>query len=322
MQKFAAPLIVLSLSFVSTDVPAQDQDVPPPWAYVVAPPGFKPPPDDGKLRRVPDSTATYSVAQTRDRFFAPDWHPDDHPKMPDIVTYGRKPDVFACGFCHRADGPGGPENASLAGLPASYIVQQMVDFKTGARKTAVVERGPGQLMISLAKGATDAEINIAAEYFAALKPRATIEVIETDIVPKTQVAGVFLADMKTGEKEPIGNRIIEVPQDLEQFENRDARSRFTAYVPSGSVKKGAALAAGEDTSKTVACRTCHGPDLKGFGTAPALAGRSPSYIVRQLYDFKQGARAGSAGALMKPVVDKLTVDDMMVLAAYVASLAP
>ena len=32
---------------------------------------------------------------------------------------------FACGFCHRADGLGEPESASLAGLPAEYIVRQV-----------------------------------------------------------------------------------------------------------------------------------------------------------------------------------------------------
>ncbi len=45
--------------------------------------------------------------------------------MPEVVARGREPEVFACGFCHRADGPGGPENANIAGLPAACIVQQM-----------------------------------------------------------------------------------------------------------------------------------------------------------------------------------------------------
>jgi cytochrome c553 len=44
--------------------------------------------------------------------------------------------------------------------------------------------------------------------------------------------------------------------------------------------------------------------------------------VRQLYDFKHGARAGANGALMKATVEKLTEEDMISLAAYVASLAP
>jgi len=85
--------------------------------------------------------------------------------MPAIVSQGRKPDVFACGFCHRADGPGGPKNSSLAGLPAVYIVQQIADFKSGARTTSVLQRNPPKLMNSLAKAATAAEVEAAAAYF-------------------------------------------------------------------------------------------------------------------------------------------------------------
>ena len=90
--------------------------------------------------------------------------------MPEIVSQVRKPDVFACGFCHRADGPGGPENSSLAGLPAVYIVQQIADFKSGARTTSVLQRNPPKLMSSLAKAATAAEVEAAAAYFSVLKP--------------------------------------------------------------------------------------------------------------------------------------------------------
>jgi cytochrome c553 len=53
-----------------------------------------------------------------------------------------------------------------------------------------------------------------------------------------------------------------------------------------------------------------------------MAGRSPSYIVRQFYDFKYGTRAGIGSALMKASVEKLAVEDMLALAAYPASLAP
>ena len=279
-------------------------------------------PDDGQLQRVPDSVAAFTVAQTRDRFFAPDWHPADHPPLPEIVAHGRKPDVLACGFCHRADGPGGPENANLAGLPASYIVQQMADFKSGARSTSVPQRLPPNLMTSLAKAAADSEVQEAAAYFSALKPRAAIRVVETNTVPKTYVAGWFLAQANNGEKEPIGQRIIEVPEDLKQFENRDARSRFIAYVPVDSVESGKALASGASQGKNLPCGICHGPELKGLGPLPGIAGRSPSYIVRQLYDFQTGARAGAGSALMKGVVEKLTIEDMISLAAYATSLKP
>jgi cytochrome c553 len=301
---------------------ARGEDRPPEWAYPLNPPGFKLPPDDGKLRQVPDSSLIFSTAQTRDRFFAPDWHPDDHPPMPEIVAHGRKPEVFACGFCHRADGPGGPENASLAGLSASYIKQQMADFKNGLRKTSVPERLPPQLMIAVAKAASDEEVSASAEYFAALKPRSTIKVVETDTVPKTYVAGLFLADAGTGESELIAGRIIEIPEDINQFENRDARSRFIAYVPIGSIAKGGALAVKGLGGNGTECVACHGPGLAGLGDVPGLAGRSPSYIVRQLYDLKHGARTGAGGELMKPVVEHLTSEDMLALAAYAASLPP
>ena len=228
--------------------------------------------------------------------------------------------MFACGMCHRADGPGGPENSSLAGLPEAYIVQQMADFKSGARKSSMPERLPPQLMVSLSRAATDAEVESAAAYFSALRPRAVMRVVETDTVPRTRVAGWHLAAVEGGGTEPVGRRIIEIPEDLERFVSRDARSHFVAYVPVGSIRRGRALAAEGGGGRTVQCGTCHGPDLKGLGPIPGIAGRSPSYFVRQLYDFQHGARAGTGSALMKPTVEKLTVDDMLSLAAYAASL--
>src|ERR1700719_4331791 len=100
--------LALGVSLCATPLRARAQaaDVPPTWAYAVNPPDFKVKPDDGTPRHVPDSTAAFTVTQARDMFFAPDWHPSDHPPLPDIVAHGRKPDVMACGVCHRADGPG------------------------------------------------------------------------------------------------------------------------------------------------------------------------------------------------------------------------
>jgi cytochrome c553 len=315
-------LLMLLFAFALAAATTASAESPPAWAYPVNPPDLKVPPDDGVVRRVPGSDAGYTVTQIRDRFVSPIWHPAETPPQPEIVARGRKPDVYACGFCHRADGPGGPENANLTGLPAAYIVQQMAEFKSGARKSSVPDRGPPTLKASLAKAITDAEVEAAAAYFSSVKPRSIVKVVETDTVPKSYVTGWHLAVAKTGEKEPIGERIIEVPENLEQFANRDTRARFIAYVPPGSIKKGQALATTGGGGKTLQCATCHGPDLKGLGPIPGIAGRSPSYIVRQLYDFKHGTRAGSGSALMKASVEKLTVDDMLVLAAYAASLAP
>jgi len=310
-------ILALSLaSFSSTALGAED---PPAWAYPVNPPDFKPRAEDGIARRVPASSATYSVTQLRDRFISPVWHPSDHPPLPSVVAEGRKPNVFACGFCHRAEGTGGPENASLAGLPAAYIVQQMADYKSGARKTSVQKRNI-DLMIALSKDITDAEVQAAAAYFSALKPKSNIRVVETATVPRTSVAGWFLAASHSGE-EPIGRRIIEVPEDVEQFENRDPRSHFIAYVPIGSLARGEVLVSTGGAGKTLQCAICHGQDLKGLGDLPSIAGRSPSYVVRQLYDIQNGARAGKGAQLMKAAVANLTVEDMASIAAYLASRA-
>ena len=152
--------------------------------------------------------------------------------------------------------------------------------------------------------------------------RAAIKVVETATVPKTRVAGWSLTALPGGETEPIAGRIIEVPEDLERFEMRDSRSHFIAYVPPDSIEQGRQLATTGGSGKSAPCTICHGPDLNGLRPIPGLAERSPSYLVRQLYDFQHGTRAGPWSPLMAPNVIKLTLDDMVGLAAYAASLPP
>jgi cytochrome c553 len=317
---FTAALII---SFVfPLGLTAQGVDGPPSWAYPMNPPGFKPSPDDGTLRRVPGSTATYTLSQARNLFATPDWHPQDHVAMPEVVSQGRKPGVQACGVCHRAAGTGGPENSSLAGLPADYIVQQMRDYKSGARTTSVPNRIPAKLMMSLSQQVTDADVDEAAKYFASLQFKPIIKVRESATVPKTQVSAWYLVATATGETEPIGERIIELAENLEQFVSRDSRVTFVAYVPVGSIEKGRNLATTGGGGKTIACASCHGPDLKGQASVPGIAGRPPTYAFRQLYEFKHGTRAGKESALMRPSVEKLTNEDMIALVAYAASLPP
>ncbi len=183
----------------------------------------------------------------------------------------------------------------MAGLPAAYIAAQMADFRSGARTFSGPQRSPVTLMIAIAKAATDEEVASAAGYFSSLKPMPNVEVVEPDTVPKTQIARVFYTTLRDAGTEPLGTRIVEIPQDMAQFEHRDLRARFTAYVPFGSIAKGEDLATTGGSGKTIPCGNCHGPDLKGVGLIPSIAGRSPSYIVRQLYDFQRGTPCGSFG---------------------------
>jgi cytochrome c553 len=296
------------------------------WAFAIDPPAipseFSAKPVDSSPRHVPGSAAAFTLAQLGDLFIAPDWHPDGHPRMPDIVARGRKPEVFACGYCHLPNGQGRPENSSLAGLPRDYILQQVADFKSGLRRSSEPKHMPTALMIGVGTKASTQEIQAAATYFSSLKPKRWIRVIETNSVAKTHIAGWMLVPTNGAGVEPLGQRIVETPENLELTELRDDASGFIAYVPVGSIKKGASLVKTGDSGKTLPCAACHGADLKGLDNVPPLAGRSPSYLVRQLYDIQHGARAGAAVDLMRLPVAKLTVSDMVSIAAYTASMQP
>ena len=272
-------------------------------------------PDDGKPKTAPGSDKTYTRKEINDLFNPPDWYPGMHPPMPQVVAHGNAPNVRACGACHLPTGTGHDESAYVAALPARYTVEQMAAYKSGARK------GSGS-MTTIAKSITPDEIHAAADYFAALKPRKWIRVVETDTVPKTYVGpGNKRLRLPDGASEPIGNRIIEIPENEEVVLNRDPRLGFIAFVPKGSIAKGKALAEGSG-GKTIACAICHGPALQGLGDVPPISGRQATYVVRQLFMIQNGDRSGSSVALMQQVVKDLTVDDMLALAAYTASREP
>jgi cytochrome c553 len=240
-----------------------------------------------------------------------------HPAMPQVVAHGNKnAGVRACGSCHLPTGTGHDESAYVAGLPVSYFIRQMADYKSGARK------GSGS-MTTIAEHISDADVRAAADYFASVKPRPWIRVVETDTVPKTYVGpGNKRLRLPGGGDEPIGERIIEIPEDEQVVLNRDPRSGFVAFAPKGSIAKGEALATTGGNGKTIACAICHGPTLQGLGDVPPIAGRQATYLVRQLVMIQDGARSGPSSALMQQVVKNLTIDDMLALAAYASSRAP
>jgi cytochrome c553 len=297
----------------------------PSWAYVVSaplPPGIKATVDDGLPTHVPDSLAAFTRHQiSSHQAEVPDWHPADHPEMPQIVKSGREPKVWACGYCHLPTGAGRPENASLAGLTPGYIKQQIANFKLGRRSGSEPKRGPQNSMIAIASALTDDEVAQAAAYFTTIKPECYVKVVESETAPRSYVAGAMLARVPKGGDEPLGGRIIEMPDDIERADKRDSRTPYVAFVPVGSVKRGEVLVTTGASGKTFLCMTCHGPGLNGLVDFPRLAGRSPSYLMRQLYDFKSGTRVDSTG-LMKVVVANLSQDDMVSISAYLSSLKP
>ncbi|HMG78098.1 MAG TPA: c-type cytochrome [Xanthobacteraceae bacterium] len=290
----------------------------PDWAYPVTPPPGQL--DTVTMKSVPGSSQQYTQAQIDDPFNPPDWFPTEHPAMPQIVAHGGpKPAGRACAQCHLPSGDGHPESASLAGLPANYIIRQMATFKRGERNNP-----RAGVMIAMAQVLSDDEIKAAAAYFAGLKPTAGYNTVkETDTVTKSHVgAGGMRFATEGGETEPIGDRIIVLPKDETEAKLRDPHSGFIDNVPSGSIARGQALAMTGDNGKTIPCTLCHGPDLKGSGEVPSIVGRPATYVYRQLNDIKNDARRGVAVQFMKPVVANLTDSDMIALAAFLESRNP
>jgi cytochrome c553 len=316
-------VLAFALAGVSTLLAQSPQ--PPAWAYAipVPPPAgiapATPAPPDTSMKQLPGSTLSFTRQQISDGFGPADWFPGDHPAMPDIVSHGKRPDARACGLCHYPNGKGRQENASVSGLPVSYFIQQMNDFRDGLRKSAEPRKTNTNVMITIAKAMTPEEIKISAEYFGAMKWTPWIRVVETSTVPKMVSRGGIWIPVEGGPSEPIGTRVVETPEHPERTEIlRDPRSGFIAYVPVGSIKKGETLA----KSRALDCGVCHGADLQGRGPVPGIAGRSPSYLARQMFDMQVGARRGEWADLMKPIVAKLTEEDLVNIVAYVSSRMP
>ncbi len=322
LRTFRIPVLA-TLAVLATTASAQKPPEEIGWAYA----SMNPMPsfvEDGKKYTLPGTDRTYTRSDTISFYTPADWFPGDHPPMPPVVANGREAaGIWACGMCHYPNGQGRPENAGVAGLPKAYIVQQLLDFKNGLRRSSDPTKTNSQYMIAYAAAMSSEDIDQAATYFSSMRWRPWIEVMEADTVPKTHVeGGVHLPlEERNAGKEPIGRRIIEMPKNAEYSEiQRNPRVGWVAYAPVGAIGRGKDLAHG--SGKATACTVCHGETFAGLAVVPPLRGRSPSYLARALGDFKSGARRGTWAPLMSQVVANLSADDILNLSAYLASLSP
>lgn len=69
--------------------------------------------------------------------------------------------VANCANCHGTDGKGASVIVGLAGLDRKYLEEQLKAFKAGTR--------PATIMHQLAKGYSDEEIAVIADFFAKQK---------------------------------------------------------------------------------------------------------------------------------------------------------
>jgi cytochrome c553 len=296
------------------------------------PPAPKPPeakpaaPEEEELLEIPDSTEKFTQSRINDPFNPPDWRPASHGPMPEVVARGRKPTVMACAFCHTPTGQGRPENSALAGLPEAYIKQQLLDYRSGRRKAVGPETYvPIQNMIKIARAMTDQEIEESAKYYAQQKLKRRVYVIDGLRIPRAEPAAWIYYEHPGMEN--LDGRMLEVTQDLTRHERRDDRLEYLAYVPPGAINRGKSLVLGgksaaDNSQRTVACTQCHLANLRGTDKIPPIAGRSPTYLLRQMLAFRNGVRVNESSVQMNPVVEKLTLDEMIDIVAYVSSLNP
>ena len=317
------------ITLYSVPIWAQQQDVEGanavlPWAFVLndSASGSTAVPDPNEVVTVPGSSVSMPRSAITVSNGPPDWHPKGHPPMPELLATGGGDGVVACGYCHLPNGQGKPENAGLAGQPYAYIVQQRADWRHGLRKTGEPRMAPPSFMERIGLAATDEQARVAAKYFSSIDFKPWVRVVETDMVPETRFAGLIHQVIEDGGMEPIGTRVVETPEDLHRTELRDDASGFIAYVPTGAIARGEHFVTTGGNGKTQPCSVCHGPELRGLGPVPALAGRSPSYMARQLYDLQTGVRNGAWSDLMDATVANLTIEDIVNIVAYTTSLEP
>jgi cytochrome c553 len=81
---------------------------------------------------------------------------------------------------------------------------------------------------------------------------------------------------------------------------------------------------GVPTSDVPPCASCHGPEAKGEGVFPRLAGQLHDYIMRKLVNWDnergQDLKNPDTSAIMEPIAHSLTEQQIAAVAAYLSNL--
>lgn len=277
--------------------------------------------DDGVKHSLPGTSLTFTRVEANYSWQPADWYPGDHPEMPEIVATGdMERGIRPCSLCHFPNGQGKIENGHVSGLPANYILQQLEAFANGERISADYRKANTNEMARIAAWLTEEEKQQVAEYYSSIPFRSMVRVVESNQAPQVRASlnRLLMAD-EEAPWQPLVNQIVEVAEDAEETEiMRNPRGTFVAYVPQGSIAAGEELVM-TGAGKTLPCGACHGTDMQGLADMPSIAGRTASYTMRQMWDVKQGSRISP---IMTPVLVDLSAEDMMNIAAYLATLAP
>lgn len=70
---------------------------------------------------------------------------------------------------------------------------------------------------------------------------------------------------------------------------------------------------------TDGCRACHGPRAQGMASFPRLTGLDEEHLILRLQQYRAGETVGPNSALMEPNAVDLTDEDIVNLAAFIAT---
>ena len=126
--------------------------------------------------------------------------------------------------------------------------------------------------------------------------------------------------------EQVGNRLIEVantPAAVRQMDRNRLllpTCRLPAALGGGKALVLVTTGGGGKTHGLQRLPWRH--SYRAWIDVPGIAGRSPVYIARQIYSFRNNVRKGPMADIMKNVVGKLSDNDVIAVSSYVSSLNP
>lgn len=174
--------------------------------------------------------------------------------------------VAPCMTCHGKEGRAASDGyyPRIAGKPAGYLYNQLVNFRDGRRRQY-------PLMTYMVQHLSDAYLQEIADFFSG-------QHLPYPPPPSLDVAPAIL-------------------------------------------EKGRALAATGDASRNIpACSACHGDALTGVAPSiPGLLGLPRDYINAQFGAWRQGARRATAPDCMAQIAQRMSVDDISAVSAWLAT---
>jgi cytochrome c553 len=95
---------------------------------------------------------------------------------------------------------------------------------------------------------------------------------------------------------------------------------MTGLSPKAAARAALLVAKGSRADRIPPCVNCHSPHPKRAFDAPWLEAQQPAYLVKELEDFRSGARTNDPDEVMEKIAQVLSDDDIAALAQYLASL--